>query len=753
MDTAESIRIGGDSGPGIDRRNIPESLVLKVVTDAHGDISRMPYKKPPLSDVHVAVLRSWLEQGAPSPADEAPEKNRHWSLLAPARPEPPAVKQPDWPRNPIDSFILARCEANGLAPSAAADRATVFRRLHLDLLGLPPNPADVEAWLADARPDAYERAADRLLASPHYGERWGRVWLDVARYADSNGYSIDGPRQIWKYRDWVVAALNRDLPYDQFVIEQLAGDLLPEPSHDQRVATGFNRNTQLNQEGGIDREQFRVEAVMDRVNTFGTAFLGLTIACAQCHDHKFDPIAQKDYYQLFAFFNNTVDEGRGQLEFPEELEPMENHQQELEHSREEFTAFLDDRAASVVSWQRTLNPAARAALSPAVLATLDLPWTEYSFDLKRTVYAAAAPDDKEFTTRQTRYDKLGARERKPISTLVMQELAKPRETVIFTAGDFTRRGAKVSPGTPASLPPLAAAHPTRLDLARWLFDPENPLPARVFVNRVWQQYFGVGLVETENDFGTQGSLPSNPALLDWLATELVAQKWSLKALHRLIVTSSTYRQSSRTRPDLHVVDPLNTFVARQTRLRLDAEIVRDVALSLSGQLVPPIGGPPVYPPQPEGVMALGQTNRRWNVSTGNNRHRRALYTALLRSTPHPALAVFDQPDAFSTCTRRTRSNTPLQALTLLNDRQFHEFALALGERLQREAQGRPDQGIDFAFRLCLARAPSKSEHARMKELYRQQIAGTPGDARARESVAWTIVARVFLNLDETITRE
>jgi hypothetical protein len=759
-DTAAFLDEGGDSGPVLTPGNSARSLLMQVITNQHADIPRMPYKKPPLDGAQIAVLKTWIDQGAGgAPAGELPGKYTHWSFVAPERAAPPAVKGTAWPRNPVDAFILARLEAEKIAPAAEADRITLLRRISLDLLGLPPSPAEVDTFLQDRSPKAYERVVDRLLASPHYGERWARPWLDVARYADSNGYSIDAPRQIWKYRDWVVGALNRDLPFDQFVIEQLAGDLLPNATREQKVATGFNRNTQINQEGGIDPEQFRIEAVIDRVNTFGTAFLGLTVGCAQCHDHKFDSITQREYYQLFAFFNSTVEDGHGKnipgglLEFRDELEPQEALQAELAEARGDLERYLDTRGREVAVWRAALTSESRGELKPSAREAIDIPWDQQTLAQKRALYSTVAAADPEFKTRDTKLARIERRERKPVSTLIMAELPKPRESVVFIKGDFTRPGDKVAPGTPAILPPLEAPGPTRLDLARWVVHPANPLPARVIVNRVWQHYFGRGLVETENDFGTQGAPPTHPELLDWLATELVARRWSLKALHRLIVTSATYRQSSLARPDLEVSDPLNKLLARQTRLRLDAEIVRDVALAASGLLAPQLGGPPVYPPQPDGVMNLGQSRRAWIPSKGTDRHRRGLYTHLWRATPHPALAVFDEPDAFSACTRRLRSNTPLQALTLLNDQQFYEFAEALAARVQRDVSGDPAAQLDFAFRLCVSRPPSPAERGRLTALLEQQLTTNAEDPAASRQLAWTTIARVLLNLDETITRE
>ena len=760
-DTAAFLREGGDSGRVIIPGKSAKSLLLQVVAGVHDDIPRMPYKKPPLNDAQIAVLKAWIDQGAAAPADEEPGKYLHWSFVPPVRVLPPAVKHANWLRNPVDHFVLARLEEGNLLPAPEADWVTLLRRVSLDLTGLPPSPAEVDSFLQDHAPGAYERAVERLLASPHYGERWARPWLDAARYADSNGYSIDGRRQVWKYRDWVVAALNRDLPFDQFVVEQLAGDLLPNATVEQKIATGFNRNTQINQEGGIDTEQYRIESVLDRVNTFGTTFLGLTIGCAQCHDHKFDPISQREYYQLFAFFNNTVDDHHangppgGRLEFPGELDVNEHESQRhvLARARSELERYLETQAGAVAEWMGSLPQATRAKLPPSIRAALDAGWDGQTLAQKRAVYPAFRSDDAEFKSRDTALTKAELRQPPVLSTLMMVELPAPRDSFVFIKGDFTRHGEKVRPRTPAVLPPLAAEHPTRLDLARWVADPANPLTARVLVNRIWQQYFGQGLVETENDFGTQGSGPTNPALLDWLATELVAQKWSWKAVHRVIVNSATYRQSSRARPDLEVIDPTNRLLARQARLRLDGELIRDVALAASGLLVPQLGGPPVFPPQPDGVMTLGQVKRDWWISTGPNRYRRGLYTQLWRATPHPALAVFDAPDGFSACTRRLRSDTPLQALTLLNDQQFYECAGALAERMQREGPGDVPTQINFAFRLCVARLPTMAERQRLVDLFEQTLAEATGDATARRAEAWTTLARVLLNLDETITRE
>ena len=767
LDTAANARLGGASGSVVRTAGGRESLLLAVILDTHADIPAMPYKKPPLGAAEVAVLKAWVDAGAPAPEQEEPGRFEHWAYRSPTRPPVPAVPGAPaaWSGHPIDAFILQRLAAVKVAPAPEADRVTLLRRASLDLTGLPPTPAEIDAFLADQAPGAWERAVDRLLASPHHGERWARPWLDVARYGDSNGYSIDAPRQIWKYRDWVVSALNRDLPYDQFIIEQLAGDLLPGATVEQRIATGFNRNTQINQEGGIDPEQFRIESVLDRVNTFGTAFLGLTVSCAQCHDHKFDPISHREYYQLFAFFNSSVDDGHGGrrsrstgiLTLGPDGKVDEGLEARVAEVQERMEALFTAHAEALEAWRQALPAEKRAAQRSASLrAALDVPWEKQSFAQRRSVYPLARPGDADFKALSARLTELQRPVPGAITTLVMEELPEPRPSHLFVQGDFTRLGERVEPGTPAILPPLRSAgpRPNRLDLARWTADPNHPLTARVIVNRVWQQYFGLGLVETENDFGSQGLPPSHPELLDWLATEFTARGCSLKALHRLIVTSATYRQSSRARDDLELVDPLNRLLARQQRLRLDAELVRDAALTASGLLVPRLGGPPVYPPQPDGVMSLGQVKREWKASTGEDRYRRGLYTHFWRATPHPALAVFDAADGFSSCTRRLRSNTPLQALTLLNDQQFYEFAEGLADRVLRERPGAPlREQLEHAFRLSTARRPTEVERDRLAALHARRLAAETGEPEARQRAAWIAVARVLLNLDETITRE
>ena len=774
LDTAGFALKGGDTGPAILPGKGADSLLVKALLGTAPDIKRMPAKKPPLPDEQIALVQSWIDQGALAPGEEKPEEphaivSTHWSFIPPARPVEPEVTQKNWPRNSIDRFVLARLEKEHIKPSPEADNITLIRRLSLDLIGLPPTPAEVQAFLNDKKPGAYERVVERLLASPHYGERWGRHWLDLARYADSNGYSIDGPRSIWKYRDWVIEALNQDMPFDQFTIWQLAGDLLPQPTIEQKIATGFHRNTMINEEGGIDKEQFRIESIIDRVNTTGTTFLGLTVGCCQCHDHKFDPLAQKEYYQLFAFFNNA-EEPTLDLASPEEIAKREAIRRQIKELETGMKQYLESLAAEQAVWEKSLTPDAVAKLKPEVTTILETPPAKRTQKQKRDLIAAFHGDDPEFKRQKSKINKLEKQEQaasKSATTMIMQERATPRESYLFIKGDFTRHGQIVTPGVPKVLPPLAVAGTTnRLDLAKWLVDEKNPLTARVTVNRVWQEYFGKGIVETENDFGTQGALPSNPELLDWLATEFMRQKWSLKAMHRLIVTSATYRQSSHARPELAIIDPNNRLLARQARFRLDAEIVRDVALTASGLLDDAIGGPSVFPPQPDGVMTLGQTKREWKVSPGRERYRRGMYTFFWRATSHPALTVFDAPDATSACTRRPRSNTPLQSLTLLNDQGFFELAQGLAVRVLQEASA--NARIDYAFQLCTARKPSQTERERLRDLITEQSAEyqtAPDEAQAivtakvptgmdvKQLAAWTTAARVLLNLDETITRE
>lgn len=664
------------------------------------------------------LIQRWIEEGAPYEA--------HWCFTAPIRPQIEATG-----RDAIDHFVNAGLRRAGLLMSPQAPLEKLIRRASIDLTGLPPTTTEIDHFLADSARDseeAYSALIERLLQSPHYGERWGRWWLDQARYADSNGYSIDAPRAIWKYRDWVVNAFNADMPFDQFTVEQLAGDLLPGATESQKIATGFHRNTTINQEGGIDLEQFRVESVFDRVATTGTVWLGLTIGCAQCHDHKFDPIEQREFYQLFAFLNNqdeptlkVDDPSYDQVQLAADVRVCE----------EPLAEFLLSHRQLQSDWESTLAEPALSKVHFAIKPLLTKPIAERTIFENSTVYASGpGASDQVFRALNEKFKAVLELRDGGITTMVLVERAEPRRTTLFTKGDFTRPADEVSPGTPAVLHRYsqAAGSNNRLDLARWVVSPDNPLTARVIANRVWQQLFGRGIVETENDFGSQGALPTHPELLDWLAIEFVEGGWSLKALQRTIMCSETYRQSSVDRPELRHKDPNNYLLGRQQRLRLDAELVRDNALAASGLLSKKLGGAPVFPPIPTSVMGLGQVKRAWNASTGEDRYRRGLYTFIYRATPAPSLNVFDAPDGQNCTTRRVRSNTPLQALTLLNDASFFECATALTAIID-------EAGVEAAFRRCTSRQPTANEL--------KQLAGV-------DSLS---VARALLNLDETVTRD
>ena len=750
----------------------PEESQLMAAIEHSGQLQMPPTGS--LSDREIEDFRTWIRGGAAwgKAGGDPAIAEALWSLRPVRRVEPPPVGSGRVARNEIDRFILAKLEEAGLEPSPEADRHTLIRRASLDVTGLLPTPQDVRDFVEDDAPGAYGRLVERLLESPHYGERWGRHWLDIARYADTNGYSIDGPRSIWRYRDWVIQALNDNIPFDRFVIEQLAGDLLPEPSEAQLVATGFHRNTMINQEGGIDFEQYRVEAVVDRVRTTGAAFLGLTLACARCHDHKFDPISQREFFQIYSFFNN-VDELGGNLEEtlgrsrmmepilefgdPESLAERDRINEEIAGLREQVKSLVQslesswndrfpsgddpeiERARQIIA----LPPQERSSIQAAVL---------------KRVFSKHVP---EYDAKADEIGKLRRRLPGIEWTMIMRDLSEPRESYIHVQGDFTRKGDPVEPGTLRVLPPFPADAPrNRLGLARWIVSDENPLTPRVTMNRVWQRYFGLGIVETENDFGSQGSEPSHPELLDWLASEFVDRAWDMKAMHRLILNSATYRQASGHRADAAEIDPGNRLLARQNRVRLEAEIIRDVALSASGLLSPVIGGPSVYPPQPAGAGQFTQVDRNWEADEGSNRFRRGMYTYFIRSAAYPGLVLFDAPIAQESVTRRNRSNTPLQALTLLNDESQAEFASGLASRILEHSEHREDR-IRHAFEICLSRPPEAAEEERLAEFLgtmedefaTDTEAAAQAGANSVQAAAWTAASRVMINLDEFITRQ
>ena len=899
---------------------------------------------------------SWVAEGA--------KYEVHWAFRKPVRPLIPSVSDRHWVRNPIDAFILARLDQERLKPSSEADRATLLRRVSLDLVGLPPSPDEVDAFLADRSPDAYVKQVDRLLASPHYGERWARRWLDLARYADTNGYEKDRGRSIWPYRDWVIKALNDNMPFDRFTIEQLAGDMLPGAGISEKVATGFHRNTMLNEEGGIDPLEFRFYAMTDRVATTGTAWLGLTIGCAQCHTHKFDPIPHRDYYQFMALLNNADEpempvrsasmpnagvrsmpalppfEPICQIGFRSTEKrlrrklPMPSHwpgaaarssRQEIpgmgprrvgrggaldgaraEEGDLEFTAALDPgrpfgpcqrrseqarclqravqpkfKVSAPSGWKlcrttgcpiagpagstmkgafgdfylseirlsaggkavplkdaTTSNPKARTSAAAAIDGDPQTGWssnggqgheqsavfrlatplqhaneltvemvferyyaaglgrfrisattdpravtaTEIPLELEpillltegertskqvdrlREYYLSVAP---ELAKERSEIEKLEKELPRDPTTLVMQERPPqdPRPTFVHNRGEFLQPTERVEPAVLSMLPPLASDIPrNRLGLARWLVSGANPLTGRVTMNYQWAAFFGRGLVRTVEDFGYQGERPTHPKLLDWLAVSLVDQGWSMKAMHRAIVTSGTYRQSSQVSRELLAKDAENRLLARGPRVRLEAEVIRDSVLKSSGLLSERIGGPSVFPPQPPGVSTEGAYGGlAWNASPGGDRYRRGLYTYSKRTAPFAMSLTFDGPSGEVCVARREMSNSPLQALTLLNDPVFVEGSQALGT-LMANMQGTVPERIGRLFRMCLSRPVQPEELSMLIHFYEDQrarlvkqeldaakIGGAAGDM-AIDTAAWMILARAILNLDETVTK-
>lgn len=799
LDSRSVALAGGYSGPVILPGRSAESRLIQLIAGLQKDMV-MPMGGSRLTSEQIGLLRAWIDQGAEWPetngstgdsARPEPARLLPWSFRAPSPPVIPTTKNNGWVRNPIDSFILSQLESVGIEPSPEANRATLIRRVSLDLIGLPPTPAEVAEFVADARSDAYDRVVDRLLASPHYGERWARTWLDLARYGDSDGFETDAPRPwAWRYRHWVIEALNRNMPFDQFTIEQLAGDLLPNATVEQRVATGFNRNTLTNREGGMDLEMLRIEQIMDRTSTLGTVWLGLTVGCAQCHDHKFDPISQKDYYQLFAFFNSGMEVN---IEAPlaGEMGPYLHGKPERDRKRREILKSY--RVAEFQpEWERkTLE----AATDPNIGDQWILAWETVGYDFdggqdilrlpaeKRTpkqqdqltdhfikwygLVNASASKELKFKELAEKLQQLEIEYAALSEAGTITENPSPPASYVLIRGDFRQPGVEVQPSTLAALPPLPKGVKTdRLALARWLVSPENPLTARVAVNRMWQEFFGKGLVATPENFGFRGEKPTHPELLDWLATEFAGNRWDVKRIHKLIVQSATYRQASAHRKDLEVKDPGNRLWARQNRLRLTAELIRDATLSVSGMLNPAIGGKSVFPPQPASVAELAYRNQ-WKESTGDDLFRRGLYIFRKRTMPYPQLISFDAPDALTSCVRRERSTTPLQALILLNDPVFLEAAQGLATRILREAPSSLEDRVTFLFQMALGRSANPSERQQLSGYYRRQRDTLASNQAAidglfpqhgveqvdrLEAAVWVSIASVVLNLDEFITR-
>ena len=999
LDVKAAAMKGGISGAVILPGNSKASILLKRILGEGGE-ARMPMGGDALKAEQIELIRKWIDEGSvwseANPSQISNSKSeipQHWAYVKPIRPALPQVKNQVWVRNPIDAFVLARLEKEGLTPSPEASKETLLRRVYLDLIGLPPSVKEIDEFLADKSPNAYEKVVDRLLASQHYGERWARPWLDLARYADSNGYEKDNLRVMWKYRDWVINALNADMPFDQFTIEQIAGDMLPNPTIDQKIATGFHRNTQLNTEGGVDPDAARYEVMVDRVNTTATVWLGSTLGCAQCHNHKYDPFSARDYYKFYSFFDNSAYQIQGSeafsrvayeptLELPtpeQETKRKELNDQisKLETTLKTQTPELD---AAQARWEELMraepqqwtpakpktyrssggttltrlednsllasgsapefdeytitveaSPGANGQISAVmieampdkslprggpgrdlyghfILSTVEasangspLKFTDGNWDdglsridlktffnyemsqisdrprgwlinamtdetrmtrlavfaldkplvtdkpveltiklkflagglcqgigrlrlsttgtddplritrvsagLKKVLYTPADQrTEKQKNALSERFRQLTpllAKERTTleavqnslrslgiVTALVLQE--KPGfdrpSTWIRERGGFYSHGEKVYAGTPASLPPLPESAPAnRLGLARWLVDESNPLTARVTVNRFWEQFFGRGIVETAEDFGTQSSPPSHPELLDWLATEFMSdggtgrkgdgetsqsKAWSMKKLHRLIVTSATYRQDSSINPQSAIRnpqsdDPYNRLLARGPRFRVEAEMIRDLTLTASGLLSRKIGGPSVMPSQPEGIWRNPYSSEKWSVSKGEDRYRRGLYTFMRRTSPYPAMMTFDASSREQCIVRRIRTNTPLQSLTLLNDEAAMEMARALAKRMFLEVEGDAKARLEYGFRLCTGRHPKAAELDRLTALYTQQLTnykaspqtadqllkGENRELPAPELAAWTLVANVLLNLDETLTKQ
>ncbi len=805
----------GDSGkPAIAAGSSGESLLWQRITTTNSD-EVMPPKGEPLTAAQVTAIQKWIDEGATWPDDGGAPPKKHWAYEKPVRPSLPVVKGlKSAIKNPIDNFVFERLQQEKLKPAPEADRATLIRRVSLDLTGLPPTVPEVNAFLADKSKDTYEKVVDRLLASPHFGERWARPWLDMARYADTQGYEKDNRRTMWPWRDWVISALNQNKPFDQFTIEQIAGDLLPDATQEQKVATGFHRNTMTNTEGGTDDEEFRHEAVVDRVNTTFSTWMATTMACAQCHNHKYDPLAMKEYYQAYAFLNHTADSDKDderpvlkvfQAGQKEELAAKREAMQEAE-ARWKKAASAPELTNAFLAWQeKTLTRLTNAPGTNAdakakkdakpvdeelrkLLTTAPEKRDKGQRGKLKELFENAAPELKESREALAAARTAEKKFNDAIPTsMVFEELAKPRETHMLIRGSFLTKGERVSPGVPAVLNPLPPdSASNRLAFARWLVDTNNPLTARVMMNRFWEQIFGIGIVETSEDFGTQGEPPSHPKLLDWLAVEFMEPggmvqgpeskgqgqpSWDMKRMLRLIVTSATYRQSSKVSPELWQRDPYNRLLARGTRRRLDAEMVRDQSLAVSGLLSHKLGGAPVMPPQPDGVWQVVYSGDKWETSKGEDKYRRGLYTFWRRTSPYPSMVSFDAPSGEFCVVRRTRSNTPLQALTLLNDPVYLECAQALAKRMLTDGGATAEQRAAFGLRACLAREPKKGEAKQLAALAAKQLARYREDvesaakfmkfagAEAKEKIdaaelaAWTVVANVLLNLDEFVMKQ
>lgn len=776
LDSFEGATSATSNGQAIVPGHPEKSEVIARIL-SNGKDAMPPAKIPHrLSAAEKETLQRWIREGA--------VYQKHWAFEKPTPPTLPKVSDPKWVRNPIDQFVLAKLDRLGWKPSPEADRYALARRVAIDLTGLPPKLEDVDRFVNDPSPDAYEKFVDEMLKSPAYGERWAAVWLDLARYADSNGYATDGPRTIWKYRDWVIRMLNDNQPFDQFTIDQIAGDMRPGATMDQIIATAFHRNTLTQTEGGTNDEEFRNVAVVDRVNTTLQVWMGITISCAQCHNHKYDPISQEEFFRLFAIFNQSQDSDK---------DDNSPHLPYLDAVSEKKKLALDAEIAAALK---------KIEETPE-LAKLQLEWeAETKADktrfvkLSNKVQTALALEPGKRTPAQRNEVSEAFRgnhpaiaplhasvvalkakiaQYQPVLTPIMKELpdGKKRTTKIHIRGDWLNLGKEVAPGVPAELHPLpAGASPNRLSLAEWLVTPENPLTARVAVNRFWDQIFGGSLVETPEDFGMRSKPPMHPELLDFLATQFQGDlKWDVKKLLRLMVTSATYRQSAKVTPELAERDPDNRSFARGPRYRASAEVIRDQALAAAGLLSPKMYGPSVRPPQPKlGLSAAFGGGTDWANSSGEDKYRRALYTQWRRTTPYPSMVTFDVPGKSVCSLTRPRTNTPLQALVTLNDPVYVEAAQALARRMISEGGTSPADRIGRGFRLALIRPPHAEEVSRLVAL-QQRVEGemsknlkdaealatdpigpVPAGMNAAELAAYTVVANVILNLDETFVK-
>jgi cytochrome c1 len=814
---------------------------------------RMPLDAPPLSDEEIRKLKAWIRQGA--------QWEDHWAYIKPKPVTLPQVSNTTWPANGIDHFILKKLEEEGLQPSPEADKTTLLRRVSLDLTGLPPTQVQLDSFLQDNSANAYEKVVDRLLASPHYGERWTAMWLDLARYADTKGYEKDGFRNIWRYRDYVIESFNEDKPFNQFTVEQLAGDLLPEPTEKQLIATGFHRNTTNNDEGGTDDEEFRTTAVIDRVNTTWEVWQATTMSCVQCHSHPYDPFRQEEYYQFMSFFNNTRDEDTPNeaptltLFSPDDVQQVNKikdwiqayaPEKEKKAQVNQFVQLLktaepkvhphdfDSLVQTALSdgkylaadhngfariqnvnltgkTQLLISYAARSknatidirkgSLDGECIGTIQLvqngggwsfavrKYTLQPVEGKHDLYfifkdpqaqgvictlewlifaqplpGAGKPGFEEIEHQFVRL--LNPPDSLKTPVLIENTEEFERKTHVFVRGNWLVKGKEVQSGVPASMNPMPANVPgNRLGMARWLVNPENPLTARVAVNRFWEQLFGTGIVETLEDFGSQGMKPSHPELLDWLALQFMQeQQWSVKKMLKQMVMSATYRQSSKVTPELQEKDLFNRFMARGPRVRLTAEQVRDQALAVGGLLSHKIGGPSVMPPQPAGVWQVVYSGMQWKTSQGEDAFRRGIYTFWRRSVPYPSMVTFDSPVREICVSRRIRTNTPLQALVTLNDTVYIVAARGLASQML-SGNNTVDEQLKTGYKLATLREPGAAKLEILKDLYTksvayykekpEQIAEITGEEKSTDTqlAALTVVSNAILNLDEVITKE